>query len=313
MHTPLFFTGDMLQYWMQTHINYKHPIGEIMSLYPIMLVAFAYVTIVWEVMFIFLAWKGSWRMIILPIGVVFHFMTTLTLGLLMFPMICYCTYVSFMDEEDFSKCAAWYRRQCRRHAWLKTLTTRVVALQQRLGTPIGWTSSARAAFVFSLAMFAVCTVEVEHWLDIYGERRPEGRYALTPMDREEARRILSPTEPFRVADRFFAIDTGTILVGDRLANRRNEFWQGERVVAQCHLTPPHEDMYIECKVQNSDNVVVDRSGMIATREMFRTNFKYQLTEATPPGEYVLVIETAGQPILQRKFTVHPRNGNVAAN
>lgn len=313
MHTPLFFTGDMLQYWMQTHINYKHPIGEYLSLYPIMLVGFAYITIVWEVMFIFLAWKGNWRTFILPVGVLFHFMTTLTLGLLMFPMICYCTYLSFLDEDDLRAVAAWFRRQCRRQTRLKVTVARFVAWRERLGNPVGWQSSARAAFVFSMAFFAVVNVEVEHWLDLYGERRPEGRYALTPMDPAEASRILAAPETYRISDRFFAIDIGTILVGDRLANRRTEFRQGELVIAQCNLTPPHEDMYIECKLQNSDNVIVDRLGTVATREMFRANFNYQLTDATPPGEYVLVIETAGQPILRKKFHVLDRQGRIAAN
>lgn len=313
MHTPLFFTGDMLQYWMQTHINYKHPIGEYLSLYPIMLVGFAYITIVWELTFLFVSWKGSLRTIILPLGVMFHFMTTLTLGLLMFPAICYCTYLSFMDEEDLQQAAAWFRRQCRQSDWLKKSVAQLSALREWMGQPTNWQTSARAAFVFAMAFFAVCNVEAEHWLDLYGERRPEGRHQLTAMDPEEAAKIFAPTEPFRISDRFFAIDIGTILVGDRLANRRTEFWQGEKLIAQCSLTPPHADMYIECKLQNSDNVIVDSWGTIATREMFRANFNYQVSDATPPGDYQLVVETAGEPILKKKFSIRERSGKAAAN
>lgn len=313
MHTPLFFTGDMLQFWMQTHINFKHPIGEYMSLYPIMLVAFSYVTIVWEMTFVFLSWKGSWRTIILPVGILFHFMTTLTLGLLLFPMVCYCAYISFLDEEDVQNCAAWFRRQCRSSAWLKVAMASLADFRQRVGQPVGWNSSARAAFVFSMALFAVLNVEVEHWLDLYGERRAEGRYQLVQMDPVEVARIMGPTEPYRLADRFFAIDMGTILVGDRLANRRSEFRQGERLIAQCNLTPPHEDMFIECKLQGADNRIIDRLTMVATRETFRTNFNYFLDETTPPGEYALVIETAGRSVLRKKFQVLPKHGAAAAN
>ncbi len=313
MHTPLFFTGDMLQFWMQTHINFKHPIGEYLSLYPIMLVGFAYVTVVWEIMFIFLCWKSNWRTFMLPVGILFHFMTTLTLGLLMFPMVCYCTYLSFLDEDDVRQGAAWFRRRCRRSAWLKAAVSQYAAWRDRLGSPTGWQSSARAAFVFSMALFAVANVEVEHWLDLYGERRTEGRYALTPMDPAEVSKIFAPTEPFRVTDRFFAIDLGTILVGDRLANRRTEFRQGEMLVAQCNLTPPHEDMYIECKLHNGDNRIVERFSTIATREMFRANFSYFLSDAVPPGEYSLVVETAGRPVMQKRFQVLARHGNAAAN
>jgi len=313
MHTPLFFTGDMLQYWMQTHINYRHPIGEYLSLYPILLVAFAYVTIVWEVMFIFLCWKSSWRTLVLGVGVVFHFMTTLTLGLLLFPVICYCTYLSFLDEEDVQQMAAWFRRQQRRYPVLRSLPRRLEALRQRLGDPAAWRAPARAAFVFSLALAAVVNVEIEHRLDPYGLRRPEGRHVLQPMAQEEVARMLAPTEPLRIADRFFAIDLGTFMVGDRLANRRSQFWHGEQLIAQCILTPPHEDMHLECKIQNESNQIIERFVTIATREMFRANFNYNVTDAVPPGQYTLVIETAGQPVMQKKFTVVSRDGTVAAN
>ena len=313
MHTPLFFTGDMLQYWMQTHINFKHPIGEYVSLYPILLVAFAYVTIVWEIMFVFLCWKSSWRLVILPIGICFHFMTTLTLGLLMFPMVCYCTYLTFMDEEDYRLIAKGFRRACRQSSWLKSAVAQITTVRERIGNPIGWQTSAKAAFVFSLALFAVGTVEVERWLDLYGERRPEGKYALTQIEPEEVAKLMAPTEPLRVKDRFLAVDTGSVLVGDRLANHRAQFRQGEMVIAQCNLIPPHEDMYVEFKLHDSENRIVSSQGNIATREQFRTNFNYALTESTPPGEYTLVVESAGQPVLRRKFVVHPKHGNAAAN
>lgn len=311
MHTPLFFTGDMLQFWMQTHINYRHPIGEYLSLYPIFLVACAYLTIIWELTFLFVCWKGRGRGLVLAVGIMFHFMTTLTLGLLLFPMVCYCTYLSFIDEEDIRNGAAQMRRSARRTDWLKRGLAALATWRTRLGNPVGWQSSARAAFVFSLAFVAVVNVEVEHWMDLYGERRPEGRYALTPMDPAEAARILAPTEPYRLSDKFFAIDTGTILVGDRLANRRTEFRQGERLIAQCCLTPPHEDMFLECKLQDSGNRIVDRLTVVATREMFRTNFNYVLNETTPPGDYSLVIEAAGRPVIRKGFRVVGSAGAAA--
>lgn len=313
MHTPLFFTGDMLQYWMQTHINFKHPIGEYISMYPILLVAFAYITIVWEVMFIFLCWKGQWRSLILPVGIMFHFMTTLTLGLLMFPMVCYCTYLAFMDEDDVRQMAATFRRACRRFSWLKQLAARTAAWRERIGTPAVSTTSVRAAFVFTLALFTVANVEIEHWLDLYGERRPDGKYVLAPMETAEAAKILAPTEPFRMSDRFVSVDTGTILVGDRLADRRTKFRQGETVIAQCELIPPHEDMYVEFKLHDSENRIVNCQGNIATREQFRTNFTHPLSDVTLPGEYTLVVEAAGEPVLRKKFLVVDRNGRAAAN
>ena len=75
IHTPSFFTGDQFQYWMLTHLNYQHPIGEFFSGYPILLVAFAvYVTVVWEITFLVCTpWKSVWRNFVLPVRILFHF------------------------------------------------------------------------------------------------------------------------------------------------------------------------------------------------------------------------------------------------
>lgn len=313
MHTPSFFTGDQLQYWMQTHINFQHPIGEYLSLYPILLVAFGYITIVWEVLFLFLSWKSLWRVFVLPVGILFHFMTALTLGLLLFPMTCYCAYLSFLDEDDMRKLSAWGRRWMRRFDWWKPVVSRASVWRERLGDPIGWRTSARAAFVFSLALFSVAHVELEYWMDPYGERRPEGRLPLKVADPALVQKILAPPEPQRDSDKFFAIDTGTILVGDLLANRRREFRHGEKLIAQCNLIPPHEDMWLECHIQDSDNRLVDRLGAVATREMYRANFNYPITDAMPPGDYTLVIQTAGRTVMQKQISVLPARGTASAN
>lgn len=313
MHTPTFFTGDQLQYWMQTHVNVQHPLGEYLSLYPILLMAFAYVSIVWEITFLFIAWKSMWRTFVLPIGVLFHFMTMLTLGLMLFPVICYITYFSFVDEDDVQQLSAWSRRQVRRFAWLKSLSQRVVGWRDRLGDPVGWKTSSRAAFVFGLALFSVAHVELEHWRDPYGIRRPEGPHALTLADPAVVEKILAPTEPMRDSDMFFAVDTGTILVGDQLANRRREFRQGETLIAHCHLTPPHEDIWIECQIQDAEHRIIDRLGAVATREMFRSNFTYPISDQMLPGEYTLVITTAGRPVLKKFISVLPRHGLASAN
>ena len=313
MHTPTFFTGDQLVYWMQTHINADHQLGEFLSLYPILLMAFAYVSIVWEVTFLFISWKSMWRMFVLPIGVLFHFMTMLTLGLMLFPVICYIAYFSFLDEDDVQQCSAWCRRQARRFVWMRSLSRRVLGWRERLGDPVGWQTSSRAAFAFGLVAFSVASVELEYWRDPYGMRRPEGPHALTLADPAIVEKILAPTEPQRDSDMFFAVDTGTILVGDQLANRRREFRQGETLIAHCHLTPPHEDLWIECQIQDADHRIIDRLGNVATREVFRTNFTYPIGDQMAPGEYTLVIATGGRPVLQKFISVLPRHGTGSAN
>lgn len=312
IHTPSFFTGDQLQYWMLTHLNYQHRLGELLSGYPVMLVAFGYIVVVWELVFIFCAWKSSWRSFMLPIGVMFHFMTTLTLGLLMFPMICYCTYLSFVDEEDIQQSAAWYRRQMRKHSWLKQASAKLVEWRDSLGEHPEWKPTAQKVFAAAVPVMLLGGIQIEYQFDNYGLRRPEGRYQLAAIDPERARQLLAPVAPRRDIDKFFACDMGTFLAADILANRRTWFRQGEKVITQCSLTPPHEDMMIECKVRDADNRVVDERVEIATREMLRVNLRFTIPEDLRPGDYFLHIETAGRPVLKKKFAVLPKYGTVAS-
>ena len=312
IHTPTFFTGDQLQYWMLTHLNYQHRLGELLSYYPILLVAFAYITVVWELVFIFCAWKSAWRNIMLPIGVLFHFMTTLTLGLLMFPMVCYCTYLSFVDEEDIQRSGAWFRRQFRRFDGLKHAYSRLMELRNSIAHRPEWQSSARMAFAVAIPVVAVVGIQVEYQFDTYGLRRPEGRHQLVALEPERARQLLAPVTPQRDIDKFFAVDMGTFLAADIVANRRTSFRQGEKVIAQCSLIPPHEDMVIECKIRDSENRIVDKKVEIATREMFRVNLRFPISDDMRPGEYFLHVETAGRHVLKKKFTVLPKYGTVAS-
>lgn len=310
IHTPTFFSGDQLQYWMLTHLNYKHPIGEFLSLYPILLVVFGYIVVVWEIVFLFCAWKGSLRHIILPIGILFHFMTTLTLGLLMFPTVCYSTYLAFMDEDDVQRMSAWVRRQGRRFAWVKTALARVNEWQASLTGHPEWRLQSRVAFLFSLVIVAAAGIELEYSWDIYNERGPDGKQKLVAIDPERARQLLAPVAPQRDIDKFFSVDLGTIFVGDLIADRRTTFRQGERMIAQCNLTPPHEDMAIQCKIRDSENRTVKRIIGIGTREMFRVNIEFPIPESLAPGEYYMTIETAGRHVMKKKFNVVPKSGSV---
>lgn len=113
MNTPTFLSGDQLQFWMQTHLNFPHPLGEFLSLYPVLLVAMSYVSLVWEVIFVFLIWNRMWRPWILAVGVLFHTMTVLTLGLMLFPVIMFVAYLAFVETSDVQQAGAWFRRQLR--------------------------------------------------------------------------------------------------------------------------------------------------------------------------------------------------------
>ena len=85
IHTPGYFTGEQMQAWMMTDYNYAHPFGTWLSMYPSFIVASCYFVVVWEIAFIFVAWKGWGRVAMLGAGVFFHLMTTFMLGAVYLP------------------------------------------------------------------------------------------------------------------------------------------------------------------------------------------------------------------------------------
>ena len=84
------------------------------------------------------------------------------------------------------------------------------------------------------------------------------------------------------------------------------------MIAQCSLIPPHEDLVLDCKIRDDENRIVDKKREIATREMFRVNMHFFLSNEMRPGDYTLNIETAGRPVIKKKFTVLPKYGTVAS-
>src|SRR5262249_28913193 len=150
-------------------------------------------------------------------------------------------------------------------------------------------------------------VALEHLQDPYGLRRPEGPYHLAEIEPEIVQQMLAPTPQLRDIDKFFALDTGTIQFGDLLVDRRTSFRQGERMIAKGHLPLPHEAMGMKMHLLDSENRLVARRNQIATREMFRAHFMYDFNNSTDPGEYTVVIQTAGNEVLRKPLTILPRS------
>jgi len=123
--------------------------------------------------------------------------------------------------------------------------------------------------------------------------------------------MLAPVTPQRDIDKFFAVDLGTFLISDLLADRRTTFRQGEKMIAQCNLIPPHDDMTVECEIRDQANRIVDRLVAIGTREMFRVNLVFNIGINMEPGEYSMSVETAGRHVMNKKFTVLSKNQSVA--
>ncbi|MBI1313887.1 hypothetical protein GC176_21550 [bacterium] len=303
MHTPAFFSSDQMRQWMLTNVNHANPLGEWLAGYPETLVVAAYLTILWEVLFLFLAWSGTARVLMIGLGVVFHLGTLLLLGLYIFPLVCFSLYLAFLNEHDMQRLGAWFRRLVRRGNRV------AVALRRSLPHVDGWRlpqinlPQSRGAFAFTLLLLVFGGVELEYQMDPFGTRRTAGAYELVELDTDTVGRMLRPSEPIRDQDKFLSFEIGTDLLSDVVINRRQEFRHGEALVAQVVLTPPHEDMWIECNLHDADNHVIDEVGQIVERSRLRASWAYEMKQSLEPGTYWLVIRVRGREITRRSFTL----------
>lgn len=300
MHTPSYFSGDQLLFWLRTDLNSNNPLGDVLSFYPALLQAMAYITIGWEVLFLFLSWNGLSRKIMLSIGVFFHLMTIFTLGLITFASIYFCLYLAYVNDEDVAWAKAKWARWRSRSGEKSALATEVTATAI---TQPGWWSTAGAAPVFGLALaaFVFLGVEAEYRMDLYGERRPEGRYALTPISNERLNQLFGPEVDIAVVDQLFSFEVGTVTVGGTLADRRRTFEHGEEAVVQCSFNPPHEDMWVQVDLHDGADRIITRNGQILPREMLRSSLVYQLPEALEAGEYAFVLKVEGEEVARKRF------------
>jgi hypothetical protein len=264
-------------------------------------------------LFIFVVWKPLARRIVLSLGILFHVMTCLTLGLFVFPMICLSAYAAFATDTEIAALRhtaanIWGWVVARFGAGVRGLAT---SAGQKLPTiEPAW---SRGAFVAALLSTGIGGVALEYKLDRYGIRRPEGPYKLQELNLEEVSELLTPTRRIEHEDQVLNFDIGSIFVGGSLLDRRTTFHQGETVRIQCGLIPPHEDMWIQCNLHDSQNRVVDTIGLFLSCDMLRALFYYNLGDCVMPGDYSLVLKIAGDEIMRRQITVLPRTTACAAN
>ena len=316
MHTPAYFSGDQLLHWMMTNVNNSNPVGEWMTMFPAALVVFAYLAVIWEILFLFVGWRGWGRICMLTMGLAFHLMTTLTLGLYLFPITCIATYFAFANSDDVVGWAARWRSWKRRHGqtWLPRLAivTRLPrAIVTRIGSASIWrsigqrwnTATSLGAFGLLLAVVAVGAVEVEYRLDPFGERRAAGPYSLKEIAPADVQRMFVGDIRLREYDKYLSFDVGTTMFAGMVTDRRDTFRHGESILVQCTLSPPHEDMWVECNLHDASNVVIDRCGQVVVRSQLRGNFLYRACEALETGDYFLVLKTGNREITRRKIHI----------
>lgn len=305
MHTPAFFSSDQMLHWLLTNVNNANPIGEQLSFYPATLVVSAYVTVLWEVLFVFLAWRGWNRVIMLGLGVFFHIGTTFLLGLYIFPLVCFATYASFLYEDDVVRLGRLAGRLEQRGSRLLSRLRQVIA---SIGQLIPDTSPRQASVVFGVVLLLVTCggVGIEYQLDPMGMRRADGAWPLKELDASVVVPMLQQSERIRETDKYLSFNIGSDMLGDVLIDRKDVFRHGEPIVAQCTLNPPHEDMWIECNLHDADGRIIDRVGQVADRSMLRVSYAFVLPESLLPGQYFLVIRSGGQEITRRPITLVAR-------
>ncbi|MBA3311808.1 MAG: HTTM domain-containing protein [Planctomycetota bacterium] len=305
IHTPAYFNGDQMMWWILTHVNGRHPWGEPLAYFPALLTVGAYAAILWEILFSFLCWKGWGRLVMLPLGVGFHIATWIMLGLDIFPCVVISSYFCFANERD----AGIFDRFV--HRWAIRLGVPLRAFAEQATQWIPARRLGPIAFVALLWVVSLGGAAAERVQDPYGERGAGGPLPLRKIDSETAQRLLAGAEPLRASDKIFAFELGDHLFGDALIGRKRVFQKGETLIAQCIAAPPHGDMYIECNLHGGDGRIIERQGLILVREMNRLNFNYSLCDAVEPGEYEVVLKVSGTNVARRKFVVDGEHGGAS--
>lgn len=292
MHTPAFFTGDQLRYWLLTNVNASNPVGEFLSQFPGIILVMAYVTIVWEVLFLFLGWKGIGRFTMLTLGVGFHVMTFFTLGLLVFPLIYFVLYLLWYEDADHARWLARWER------WWGASLPQPTQVAFR-----AWRFPSVAAWAGCMLMAGAVGVWIDRNSDPFGDHRAEGRYQLVPMTEERIAQVLRNDERVEVADKIFSLDIGSVMFNDNLVDRKTLFQHGEQARVQCSLLPPHEDLFMEAHLRTESGQIVRRLWQVVPRETLRGHFWFQLDDALVPGNYSIAIRINGTEAGVRSFAL----------
>lgn len=299
LHTPGYFNGDQLSYWMLTNPSLANPLGERISQFPALLVVGAYVTLVWEILFVFLVWRGPWRGIILTLGLGFHLMTWLTLGLIIFPLVYVTAYFAFLKEAEARRIGQWCSSA---FATVRAM----VRFPDRAQRAVPESLFALPSFLSLLLLIPAVAVAAEARMDVYQQRGPDGPPMLEPLPAERVNELLRNDLYLHPRDKVFSFDVGTVLVGGLLADRRERFKHGDRVIAQCRLVHPHEDLWVEINMHDAENRIIIRNGQVALREESKATLHFSMTPGLDPGEYFLVLKIDGQEVGRRRFQLSDR-------
>ena len=221
----------------------------------------------------------------ISLGVLFHMMTWLTLGLWVFPLVCYSAYCAFVNENDVEWMRGVLARWRARGRGLRAAARRLLQ-RPELGTLArhpalpGATAASRPSRLsrgWAASAWNTSSIPMAS-----GGRRaptPSRRWIPSTSTKCSPRPAASATKT-----RCSCSTSGPSCVGGAVLDRRTQFRQGETVRIECDLSPPHEDMWIECNLHDSENRVVDTIGVFVSSEEMRAMFYYNLGDCTMPGK-----------------------------
>jgi len=299
IQTQAFFSGEQMRYWMLSNWNHDNPAGEVLAMWTPLLLISGYLSAVWEITFPFLAWRPLGRFFALGFGILFHIMTWLTLGLHIFPLVCISGYLSFLMEDDIVAIRRFLHRLRVPTAilgWPRFAVARLIELRPAaVPTAILWVGLA--------ALVAVGSVEADYRMDLYSVRGEHGLLPLKQLDQDVALSMINGQKPVREKDKFFSFAIGDMLIGGQLANRIEEFEFGDTILAQCNVNTPHEDMWVECVIEDEQNRIIDSNGQFVTRDLLFANFQYHVGNKLMPGNYWMVLRSSGMEVSRRPFTL----------
>jgi Vitamin K-dependent gamma-carboxylase len=313
VHTPEFFSGLQLQVWMITNYTTPNLLGRYFAYYPSILIVFAYVTIFWELLFLFTAWRGVGRILMIGVGTMFHVMTWLTLGLYVFPIVCTIAYIPFLNENDVEWGRRLLARWRERGTGLRARVGRMLRPRELPLLPVLKPAVGYALMAVLVVTTAAGGVGLEYKLDRYGLRRPEGPYRLKELDPNYVAAVTAPTTKVLNEDKVLTFDVGSNLLADALIDRRTQFHAGETILAECGLIPPHDDLWMECEIQDSMGRSMQKAVTYHSAESMRLRFQFDLEQNFVPGPYAVVLKISGKEIIRRPITVAAGRKGALAN
>jgi hypothetical protein len=299
LHMPSYFSGDQMLYWMLTDLTEDHPLGKHVALYPAFIPVMAYGTLIWEIGFVFLSWRGYGRACMLGIGIVFHALTWGLLGLAVFPLTYLCLYLAWVNQNDVAR---WSALLCGLRRPLASWTSAALSPLRRAAGHVGVIQSA-TAFALFLAATAFAGVEIERRSDVFGQRLAGGRPALRPVSADRVAKLLNQSADLKTEDKVFSFDLGSVMLGEYVVDRRSEFEYGEQAIVQCSLTPPHADLWVEFNLLDAEGRIISRHGQVVPREQLRSSHSVTLDRDLPAGDYQWVLRLDGRDVACRPFSL----------